>query len=307
MPHAIAPLSPPGGLARRATAALLLGALALGALPPAGAQAAPPTPSATVAPVGNGVYFSVSSPVPVAWEIQLSETRAPTGSPPSFGSIVVSKAGSNGAQQASFGHIFFRRTPGIKHWYIIKATDASGQSSYRTGEVKTHNRAVTVTYSRIKVLDDADDGLRGDGEISFNFHMNGCWNGDWRSGRRSLGSGDSYSPNRSHIFPQYNSATLDLAVSAFESDDDFWDFAPGHLPYGPCVPPVPTTQPANPVQPESGSDETGNWATAASRINFFKQWDHGGPAATETWSFETPAGARLKYRVEMTLNFSYYA
>jgi hypothetical protein len=307
MPHAIAHLSPPGGPLRRAAAALLLGALAVGALPATGAHAAPPTPSATVAPVGNGVYFSVSSPVPVAWEIQLSETRAPTGSPPSFGSIVVSKAGSNGAQQTNFGHIFFRRTPGIRHWYIIKATDASGQSSYRTGEVKTNNRAVTLTYSRVKVLDDADDGLRGDGEIAFRFAINSCWQGEWDSGYRSMGNGDSYHPNRQWIFPQYHAATLDLAVAGHESDNDFWDFSPGRLSGPPCDPPVPTTQPANPIAPESGSDDGGNRATAATRINFFKQFDHSGPSATETWTFETTSGARLKFLVEVTLYFGYYA
>jgi len=307
MPHAIAHLSPPGGLLRRAAAALLVGALALGALPPARALAAPPTPSATVAPVGNGVYFAVSSPVPVAWEIQLSQTQAPTGSPPSFGGIVVSKAGSNGAQQSNFGHIFFRRTPGTRHWYIIKATDAAGQSSYRTGEVTTNKRAVTLTYSRVKVLDDADDGLRGDGEIAFRFAVNNCWQEEWDSGRRSLGDGDSYFPNRQLIFPRYHAATLDLAVSGRESDRDLFEFAPDPLPTPPCDPPVPTSQPAFPIAPRHGSNDGGNFATAASRLNLFQHFDHAAPTATETWTFETPSEARLKFRVEVTLNFGYFA
>jgi hypothetical protein len=301
------PAGEDGQAGRRASAALLLGALALGALPPGPAHAAPPVPAVNAQAVGNGVYIGASSTVPVAWEIQLSETRAPTGSPPSFGSILVSKAGSNGARQTSFAHVFSRRTPGITQWYIVKATDASGQSSYRTGEVKSNNRGVTLTYSRVRVLEDADDGLRGDGEIYFNFHINGCWNGDWASGRRSLGNGDSYSPNRTVSFPRYHAATIDLAVSGFESDQDPWDFAPGFLSYPPCVPPVPTTQPALPVQPSSGSDDSGNRATAASRLNLFQHFDHVQPTASETWTFETPAGARLKFRVEVALTFSYYA
>jgi hypothetical protein len=141
----------PRGLpARRLLSILLVALLALGGISPGRAEAAPPTPSVTAQALGNSVYVHVHSSVPVAWEIQFSETRAPTGSPPSFGSIVVSKASSNGVHQTTFAHLFNRRTPGKTHWYIVKATDASGQSSYRTGEVRTNNRGLTVTYQRIR-------------------------------------------------------------------------------------------------------------------------------------------------------------
>jgi hypothetical protein len=261
--------------------------------------AAPPVPSVTAQGVGNGLYISAFSSAAVAWQIQISGYVAPYGNPPTFSPYLSGSASSGGARQTSFAHRFTHTQPGHTYHYIVKATDAGGQSSYRTGSVRTLNRGLSVTYESIWIINDGDGFLRGKGEIRFDFAVNKCWRSDWYSGIRSLDDGDHYYPNRTQSFAKYNGSTLDLAVRGIEVDTDLWDgFSP--LPLFPrgCV---------DSIEPGRGSNDSFDWARAVKTINLSQSFDHVQSTATETVRFDSPVWDGLKFQVKVRLGFSYYA
>src|SRR3712207_8443102 len=52
----------------------------------------------------------------------------------------------------SFSHSFYSVTPNTTYHYLVKATDASGQSSYKTGSVKSKARDILVDFSKITMI-----------------------------------------------------------------------------------------------------------------------------------------------------------
>jgi hypothetical protein len=181
-----------GGLL--ALLAALLGLLAVQAGVSGRAQAAPLPPTVSVYTAGNSLNFTATSPdkTPVAWQIQLGSI-APAGSPPTFGKFLSASASSNGVRATSFTHRFARLSSGFTYHFIVKATDAGGQSSYKTGQIQTLGRDVSMTFHQVTVINDGDpEWYRGDGEIRFDFAVNGCWQPRMATGWRSLGDGDSF-------------------------------------------------------------------------------------------------------------------
>jgi hypothetical protein len=279
----------------------MVGVVAAQAGDPGRAMAAA-TPTVSAQPVGNGIYINATSNVPVAWEIQITASRAPEGNPPSFGGIVVSKADSKGVRQTGFAHVFSKREPGTTHYYIVKATDAAGQSSYKTGQVRTLNRGLTVTFSKVQVTRDGDpEWYRGDGDLWFHYGINNAWISEFRSGQHSLDDGESFRPNRTRSFPVYNGAKLDLAVAGAESDRDLLEFE--FMPGDPRVPPAII---GGKIVPDFYSGYDVDEATAVKNLNFFLDFDHVQSIATETVTFESPAAGKLRFRAEVTLSFNYY-
>jgi hypothetical protein len=298
--HALDRIAPNRFLRLIGLGAFLLAMLAAVAGDAGTADAAPPTPTVSASASGNRLFLLTSvagSTTPVNWEVSIG-LAAPTGTPPSFGATPVRTARSS-SPVFSFSHSFFSVTPNTTYHYIVKATDASGQSSYKTGSVKSKARDILVDFSKITVINDGDGFLRGKGEIRFDFAVNKCWVPEWHTGLRSLDDGQSFDPNRARYYSKYHQSTLDLAIHAIEADNDLWDgFSP--------LPLIPTGCDAV-IQPARGSNDAFDWASAALTVYVNNGYHHLQNSASEKVTFESPAWDGLRFRVEVTLDFTYYA
>jgi Bacterial Ig domain len=75
---------------------------------------------------------------------------------------------------------------GTKYYVVVRARDAQGRVSMRQGSFRTVSATATITFDRIKVLNDGDKV--GKGELFFNLWVNGDY--AWGTGLRKLSSGD---------------------------------------------------------------------------------------------------------------------
>jgi hypothetical protein len=297
--HALKRIAPNRFLRLIGLGAFLLALLALVAGEAGTAGAAPPTPTVSASASGNRLFILTSvagSNTSVDWEVSIG-LAAPTGNPPRFGSTPVRTAKST-SPVFSFSHSFYSVTPNTTYYYIVKATDAGGQSSYKVGSVKSKARDILVDFSKITMINDGDGIFRGKGDLTFDFAVNKCWVPEWRTGR-SLSDGESFNPAPARYYSRYQQSTLDLAVYAEDDDRDEFpgvDFCPEPL-RSVCQ---------SVIQPGRGSDTCADWARAATTVYVDNGYHHL-QNATEKVTFESPAWDGLRFRVEVTLTFTYYA
>ena len=79
---------------------------------------------------------------------------------------------------------------------------------------------VTVKFTGVTVHDDADPWPKGDGEIWFDFIVNGSTSRFPTSGTRDIGSGETYSFVRSITVTIAEGENLTVFVNGKEDDDD---------------------------------------------------------------------------------------
>jgi Big-like domain-containing protein len=80
---------------------------------------------------------------------------------------------------------------GTKYYVVVRARDAQGRVSMRQGSFRTVSATATITFHRIKVLNDGDKV--GKGELFFNLWINRDY--AWGTGLRKLNSGDTTNVN----------------------------------------------------------------------------------------------------------------
>ena len=80
---------------------------------------------------------------------------------------------------------------GTKYYVVVRARDAQGRVSMRQGSFRTVSATATVTFHRIKVLNDGDKV--GQGELFFSLWLND--QRMWGTGLRKLSSGDTTNVN----------------------------------------------------------------------------------------------------------------
>jgi hypothetical protein len=293
--HALNRIAPNRCLRLFGLGAVILALLAIVAGDAGTASAAPPTPNVSASASGNRLFILTSvTTTPVNWEVSIG-LAAPAGTPPRFGSAPVRTATSSGPAYG-FSHSFFSMTPNTTYHYIVKATDAGGQSSYKIGSVKSKARDILVDYTKITVLNDGDGIFRGKGELTFDFALNRCWVDEWRTSR-SLSDGNSFDPNAARYFSKYHQSTLDLAVYALEDDGND---LPGEF----CPRPLrPFCEDL--IVPGRGTNSCFDWAQAALTVYVTNAYHHM-QNATEKVTFESPAWDGVRFRVEVTLGFTYY-
>lgn len=167
---------------------------------------------------------------------------------------------------------------------IVRATDVHGDSSYQQGTFRTLRRTATVTFTDIRVIDDADKGKYDRGEIEFFFAVADQWLPELHQGERKIRSGKTLDlPGRGLAFtlddaPQW----IALAVQGVEHDDGLHFCSHGFPPFeggggggaGKCI----------------------DFATAETHVNLDEQ----------AGAFEfTTDDYYLKFRVRGTIDVSY--
>jgi hypothetical protein len=114
-----------------------------------------------------------------------------------------------------FTHTFGNLTPGTQY-YVLAVANGS-QTTQRLTQTSTKTQRVEVTVERIKVIDDADNGLRGKGELLFQVRGTNSptkasvWGGHY--GETKIGSGDAVGLVGSPKAPQHVFTTKDSSFS----------------------------------------------------------------------------------------------
>ncbi|MEI2643323.1 MAG: hypothetical protein V9G10_13635 [Candidatus Nanopelagicales bacterium] len=130
-----------------------------------------------------------------------SATVSVSTSPQIVGSkLKGSKAVVVKAANGRFSHTFTDLTPGTKY-YVLSVANGQ-QATQRLTETSTKSQQIAVTVEKIKVIDDADNGLRGKGELLFQVRgtntpdKSGAWGNQF--GETSIGSGKTVTPSGSN-------------------------------------------------------------------------------------------------------------
>jgi hypothetical protein len=136
--------------------------------------------------------------------------------------VVVKGKPQGGAYR--FTHSFTNLKPGTK--YYILAVVGSQKATQRLTETSTKTRQIDVVVEKIKIIDDADNGLRGKGELLFQVRgttsptKSGLWGTHY--GETAIGSGDTVGLASSAKAPRHtfttDQSTFTVQVEGRESD-----------------------------------------------------------------------------------------
>ncbi len=125
------------------------------------------------------------------------------------GSTAVVVKGTKQGDKNRFTHSFGNLTPGTK--YYVLAVVNGAQTTQRLTETSTKSQQVEVTVEKIKVLDDADNGLRGKGELLFQVRgttaptKSSSWGSHY--GETKIGSGQTVNLKESPMAPRHTFTT----------------------------------------------------------------------------------------------------
>jgi len=109
------------------------------------------------------------------------------------GSTAVVVKGVPQGDSNRFSHTFSNLTPGTKYYVLTVAN--GNHSTQRLTQTSTKSLQVSVSVDKIRVIDDADNGLRGRGELLFQVRgtsaptKSSFWGGHY--GERKIGSGST--------------------------------------------------------------------------------------------------------------------
>lgn len=155
--------------------------------------------------------------------VSISKSSQFVGSKLKDSKAVVIKGTPDGGK-TRFGHTFTNLTPGTK--YYVLAVVNGNQSTQRLTETSTKAQQIAVTVEKIKVIDDADKGLRGKGDLLFQARgttspaKSGAWGTAF--GETTIGSGDSVDLKGSAKAPKHTFTTkkssFTVQVEGRESD-----------------------------------------------------------------------------------------
>ena len=139
------------------------------------------------------------------------------------GSTAVVIKGKPQGDTSRFTHTFANLTPGTT--YYVLAVAGGQHTTQRLTETSTKSQQIEVAVEKIKVIDDADAGLRGKGELLFQVRgttspsKSGAWGNPF--GETKIGSGDTVTPTAAkaprHVFTTKKSA-FTVQVEGRESD-----------------------------------------------------------------------------------------
>ncbi len=140
------------------------------------------------------------------------------------GSTPVWLTGTKQGANHRFSHTFTNLTPGTT--YYVYATVPGIRPTQRLTETDTKSQQIEVTVEKIKVIDDADKGLRGKGDLLFQVRgtTSPAKNGAWGSafGETKIGSGDTVNLKGSDKAPTHTFTTkkssFSVQVEGRESD-----------------------------------------------------------------------------------------
>ncbi|MCU0277549.1 MAG: hypothetical protein MUE31_01510 [Candidatus Nanopelagicales bacterium] len=140
------------------------------------------------------------------------------------GSTAVVIKGTKQGDSHRFTHSFQNLTPGTK--YYVLAMVNGPQTTQRLTETSTKSQQVEVTVEKIKVIDDADNGLRGKGDLLFQIRgttaptKSGVWGSHY--GETKIGSGQTVNLKESPSAPRHTFTTkgssFTVQVEGRESD-----------------------------------------------------------------------------------------
>jgi len=139
------------------------------------------------------------------------------------GSTPVQISGTKQSDRFRFAHTFDNLTPGTK--YYVLAAVSGAKPTERLTETSTKQQQIDLTVEKITVIDDADNGLRGKGDLLFQVRgtnaptKSGAWGIPF--GETKIGSGDTVTPTAAkaarHTFTTKKSA-FTVQVEGRESD-----------------------------------------------------------------------------------------
>jgi hypothetical protein len=140
------------------------------------------------------------------------------------GSTAVVIKGTKQGDSNRFTHSFQNLTPGTK--YYVLAMVNGPQTTQRLTETSTKSQQVEVTVEKIRVIDDADNGLRGKGDLLFQIRgttaptKSGVWGSHY--GETKIGSGQTVNLKESPSAPRHTFTTkgssFTVQVEGRESD-----------------------------------------------------------------------------------------
>ncbi|MCB0978780.1 MAG: hypothetical protein KDB02_15105 [Acidimicrobiales bacterium] len=81
--------------------------------------------------------------------------------------------------------------PDTTYHVTLVAEDQFGRANHRYGQIHTKQRKVTVSFTSIHVIDDADHGKLNRGEIEFFVNVDGDWKPEAHVGKQKIRSGKS--------------------------------------------------------------------------------------------------------------------
>ncbi len=157
------------------------------------------------------------------------------------GSKAVLIKGTQQGDKIRFTHTFNNLTPGTK--YYVLAVANGQQATQRVTETSTKSQQIEVTVEKIKVIDDADNGLRGKGELLFQVRgtnaptKSSTWGSHY--GETSIGSGKSVDLKGSSKAPHHTFTTKKSSVTVqVEGRESDWVGQVGAEVLRGCVPPA---------------------------------------------------------------------
>jgi hypothetical protein len=116
------------------------------------------------------------------------------------GSKAVQLTGTKQGDHRRFTHTFTNLTPGTT--YYVLASPSSTKPTDRLTKTSTKSQQIEVVVEKIRVIDDADNGLRGKGDLLFQVRgtnaptKSGAWGTPF--GETKIGSGDTVTPTAEH-------------------------------------------------------------------------------------------------------------
>jgi hypothetical protein len=119
---------------------------------------------------GKSVGLHITTDTPAKLKAQIStQAPLPNGNAPPWFTNPTTK--SDNSFRTDWTTSFSNLEPDTTYHIVVRATDASGNTAYQQGTFRTLKRKVMVTFTRILVIGDADEGVNR-GEISFDFFVN---------------------------------------------------------------------------------------------------------------------------------------
>ena len=215
-------------------------------------------------PAWGSASLEIQAAVPVRMQVKASKfAPMQTTSGPHF-TVVHASASSGGDYRTQWTPALDDLEPATTYHIVVWATDEKGRTAVQQGTFKTHhaNRQVTITFDRIRILGDADNGALNPGELELFFGVNGEWQPSLHQGERKVKSEDTLRlpwdgdrPGLTTILadaPQW----LELDVQGYEHDKYGKGFG-----FGFC------SQGFPPFAGSGDSFECGDYATATTRID----------------------------------------
>jgi hypothetical protein len=235
---------------------------------------------------GTGLYIKADYSSTINWNVQVSTGKISykTGNIPYFdtSAALPPRVSTNTSIGASYSHFFGPLAANLNYNYII-----NGGGGYAIGSVTTKNRQLTVTFTKLDVIDDGDFWVSG--EDTFHFNINGTW--VFQTAELYPNSPETVTINQTFT-SLASSSSLKLAVQGVDDDCDSFD---GICSYG--------------LAPDfsSGWDYQHDWQTAQSNISYGSLGAADANEVTKAVTFETPQSSYYpKFKVYATVTAKYF-